>query len=1823
MRTEMNKPAGSLGTKRLLAAIAVLAVAFVVLAAIPAVADDNDAAGSEKIVYVGNGGDDATGDGSQAKPYATIQKALTIDGVTGITLLSDMKLTGEGRILTISESITFDLGNHALTIESTAIADMKNGKQIVDINGDIQSTAGGIRINPTDSDVDLTMQNGTVKFTVKYGEGEWQKNHCAITIAPNGGYTSTVQLQNVNFESSEYAIYAMGSKTQRDIAWTEPSINVIVNGGSIKSTSEAAAISTHGNYGGEYVEIRNAKLISEKGPAIYAPSNGKLVVEDSELTGVSGIDQRSGSIEVKGDTTITYNGPDAGIGEDQYDGPVAFGVGVSVMPNYGYSHVGTSIVIEDSVKFVKGTNAGDQIFVSPMEYSKVTYEQMKSVEKGGAIGADTFVQYKGVALKYSMSESDSVNTNFPSFMTFSDSKIDLTVGAGSTAAISQNVTGKLTNNGVVQVAAGKTLDVSAESAYISGNNSTLYLASGATFKVPTGTAVSNVKAAADAKIFVGEEAQTLTENQKKSDVTNESEFIEAVNGGVAKITVNTDITLYSDIVIPEKTTVSISNGIKLTLANGKTLTVNGAITGTIEGKSADGKTDGVAKLEDFNGDFQVKAGSLEITGADLVNGKITVVSGNIVIDGKINGDIEFVNEISGENKANVIFRNTTIGSSATITLVNGTNITYQVEGAMNLYGSMESADDVQLTVSGDATFKAYSGAQISKVEVTGSGEIDLSQAQNPQTVSEDISHDKTYGQLENVTVVDSLTIRNNSKVTIMGQFNIDEGVTLTIEEGSQLIIEGTALVKIEGNLVIEENATVTQSGGKVSVYGNAEIAGVYNIGWSASLIAEQDSVITIEETGRISAHIKLNNLKVMDSANLKVGGTVTGQITAYGKVEFDSQVPSSGKLFVRLMVDGATVDVKNYVLGTYQDVKKKTQMSTLDIMDTSGLMGADGKVIVYTGKDNQVVLMSSLAKVQENNAVYFSGLTFTHKVLSEPSEDKNATGYYNGKIYEKRLEMSGTVSSYTMEGDEQAVGLLEIDIQGSQGIVVPETEGGNAISVGQNVQIHNHGRYFNEGKGIKWYQSHLEVRGIIDATDEDADFKNGATIDVTGSGAIKTLEKIITGTVNAVMFETKNGTETVYNYTTLKTAVDSGAKDITVLGTVKVDESISIPKDTTVKGDGTIVIGSSENTDVELVFADGAVAKNVKFDVDGTLYFENKKDNKASDIQSDVSVIGEKDARYTNVYTALAKANAGDTVTVSGDTVDLKKNITIKEGVTLDVPYERHLKVYSGVTVTVNGTLRTVEEIGTEQYTDNGETKNVKFDLSADKLQHKASIVVNGVFMSGIQFSYGDNEKSLPVYRIPGAYYYQVDSVGEFYYATTLENASKNAAADVKDIEIYGKVAAGDVTFTGTDSSPKTVTVKAGADLTAASITLDKATFVVETGRFTGDVKAGESAVTVKNVKGMTVSVVDDVYTVDGAANAAVSTKNETASFAVSAGSVYIQNADMEVTVLAGATLVSGTEAARIDGLTIEGTVAVANGQTITVDYGVIVMGTLSIAAATDSEAAGTFETPELLVGVDVDDLVETGDAASVSGAVSGIDFAIVKADATVSEATIDSFKDANGVLKSTTYVVEDKDWITVYYKTGEQFYIGYITKAPVENAKFTGKWLNTDGDIANGELVGASKCEKVTADVEYDIYTIRINVDAGLESIAIDGNLMLKDFETGMYTMDVKAGTHDITCKLANGYSGDAKFSLVKSVASDDGKIDASVSGNKVTVSGDEGTVYVQITGITSSGYTPAPVEPAQDKDDGLSLTDILLIILVVLIVVMAIIVALRLMRS
>lgn len=146
--------------------------------------------------------------------------------------------------------------------------------------------------------------------------------------------------------------------------------------------------------------------------------------------------------------------------------------------------------------------------------------------------------------------------------------------------------------------------------------------------------------------------------------------------------------------------------------------------------------------------------------------------------------------------------------------------------------------------------------------------------------------------------------------------------------------------------------------------------------------------------------------------------------------------------------------------------------------------------------------------------------------------------------------------------------------------------------------------------------------------------------------------------------------------------------------------------------------------------------------------------------------------------------------------------------------------------------------------------------------------------------------------------------------------------------------------------------------------------------------------------------------------------------------------------------------------------------------------------------------------------------------------------------------------------------------------------------------------------LIG--EVDKVSAKIDYNIYTVKVALGAGIENVALNGNLVTK-MVNGMYVMDkLKAGTYNVTYTLSNGYSGNATLSV-------NGE---KQSGMSFKVSGEMREYLIQLSGVSASGYTPAP-GPTPEKDDSLSLTDYLLIVLVVLIVIMAIIVAMRLMRS
>ena len=1665
----MNTRKEKAGAVRLMAAIAVLAVAFVVLAAIPAVADDSDAAGA---TYYVDGTVQTTGDGSEKTPFKTITEALAEDDVSKIVLKGNVT-----EIVTISKEqvIILDLNGKTLANDEDKRSE---AKAVIVNNGTLTIMDSGKTgtVNATNSMVAianvgiLTIESG--KFTntaVDSGDKKYVNyllnNSGIVTI--NGG--SFVMDDGMSKRNS--SILKNG--------WTEPKeTEVHVNDVDAygKDTSRVATMTIAGGtfQGPTYVKNDNHGVMNITGGSFITTKaadgvdwSGNCIFNGGELTVTGGIFDNTASVKAgapfyvyPGSTTVvsagTYKINDKYLGTEESKSPL---VRISGDNNDGPGDLSISIDAAVVSAF------GERPVVKTVPDSN--YKNLGQAKI--SVGANSI----------DIVASD-ITSGGPTFK-YSDGKLiadKIVAGAGNNYVSGKVQIGNLNLSG--------TLIISKNSDIIlpSGTSGTNIVNLGGTVKDVEGTAIKAEK--------------------NDVDVSTLEDLNKALSEG-------------ADVKIADS---------GITLQKGDEVVVSGS---TISGKLTYG-SDSVL-FSSVKGDFKVYGGNSIDIDATKIEGTITNYGGAVQISGKITGDL-IINSGTQDTKT-IKFADVTVNSGVTLTL-KGTNPFVVVPGTtFNLYGFIKTdlavgqdtiSIDVQASDDGNtkAAFKAFSGAQIpGTVMISGEGSIDLSKAQSPQTVGEDISYDKTYGQLENVTVVGSLTIKNGATVTVLGGFQVDKGVVLTIQKGSTLVIDSVAASMIvDGSIVVEDGGTLTVThADDVVVSGSVASEGTVTIA----------SKVTVKSGGSILIDEGENSeVTVSEGLTIESGATLTVRAAVNGATAIDNKGA--------VVLDGA-------VLGGTLDVKLLADSAVLDVKSVSG-----NKAITVTDANKIEFTPGANATVK--------GLVLTEKVSSYVL---NGTTYYTNTVV-----LSGSVSSMY----ESTSVALSITATGKN-LAVDGT-----LDLGKNVAL------------TVAADSVLAVSGTVTATAESSSITSNGMIKV--SGLIQTKAQIASG-ISAAMYKTGTSGNEVYNYTTLKAAVDASAKDIAVLGEIAVGESLTIPAGVTVKAIGaTIVVGSDDDNSVVLTVDASAVLKDGTIDVKGTLVFDDKKSDKTSEILSDVSVIGEKAAKYTNLVTALNGAQSGDVVTIDRDEVQLKSSVVVKEGVTLDVPNSKKIVLGAGVTLTVDGTLRTAEKVGT--------VEGVKFSDVATAIgdEKTAAIVVNGVFMSMSDLTY-------EIYKIPGAYYSLVDDAGSYNYVTTVEKASKTSAVA---IGIYGKVSAGDVAFAGTDSS--NVAVAVYGELVASSIALDKATFSVDAAaKFTGTVKVADAAVAVKLVKEFAVSIDDGVLCVEKAFAADA----KSSSFKVSAGSVEIHSASMNVAVAEGAKLVSCDTQSNIAGkLTVDGSVEVANGQTIVVDGDVVVNGLLSVATPTDTEAApGVFSAERIFVGVDASKT--TGAEASVSGPVQ-VEMYVVAVVGTLSDATVESLK-FNGELVATTYVVEDADWIVVYDRTGDM-QIGAIKKAPVENAKFNEIWNDSKGTNVNDKLVGA--VDKVYADVKYDIYTIQVVGCKGVENIAVDGILL-----NG--STDVKTGAHEITCTVSGGYGGDVKLTLVSTTD----KTVATVSGKSVTVSGEAGTVVLQITGVTA--VTPDTPDPTpiiiKDEDDGMSLTDILLIVLVVLIVIMAAIVALRMMRS
>ncbi len=1052
----------------------------------------------------------------------------------------------------------------------------------------------------------------------------------------------------------------------------------------------------------------------------------------------------------------------------------------------------------------------------------------------------------------------------------------------------------------------------------------------------------------------------------------------------------------------------------------------------------------------------------------------------------------------------------------------------------------------------------------------------------------------TFSKEQTITVSDTWTLNTGSHITILGKLVVPEGATLVIEPNASITLENpdrnAVVAEIRGNLIIEaaddENpyGMLSIESGMVDVYGNVQSSGLLSVTGDGQMAIKQDSNVVIEEEG-VYVSQSLTNVEKGAVLTLKGEYSFTSMKNS-GTVVFDSSMPS-GNAFIEMSAAGATVDIVKIVLAE------------------------TGKVQIF---DDKTMVVVGTASTGTDVIAEFTGL----KIVKGDAVSKKTTGA-GEKIKAGTFGVSGDVgvrAEYTGEdssepSDMSATATVRLH-KGGFSIV-------DSLVLGEGVTLMNDNN------------ADTYVYGNLDASAAAKAIKSAGKITVLNEGHIAVLGSVIDSEngVNAIRYDVTESSKKYYHYVSLDGALSmvnaegNTVKTLYAIGTNTLTADNTLPKDITLNlnSGSTLNIAEKNGDDVTLTVADGAKVKGAgdAINVNGTLYAQCKSDimDKAKKtIVSDTYSEGPDEkgppakkgwAKWTNLAKALNDAEAGDVVEIYRDTgyVNVEDSIAIKEGVTLLVEAGKApLLLKNGVTLTVNGVLDTYPDVFAES----------KFGTTAmdTATATSSAIVVNGLLKASMT-KYADGMTGNPAAMSDGAPIAGVYYMIETRYAISSLSVALGMIDDItSDLTAFGPVTSGDDAFAATAEcknlivSDASVMDMSGKDvasmLTVGTLTLTGSKLQA-VGAFSGSVMVEDSTLVVDGVKGFEVSKsADKVIGISGSPVLA----GKTGSVTVSMGTAKADKleATFKFAVSAGATLMVGT--ATLDNLVADGTVDVKtelNSKMVTVNEG----GKLVVS---DSAAANIAVLNLGIVGSKY-----TGAEAALSGPVNVTGQAFVAPGAVIDAMAQEKLD----MLKSTAYYVEENLLMTVYDATGT-FEIAKISKVTVTNAYFDGTWNDSKGmAVPAGKTVGSY--DKVYANVVYDVYRIVIKADQGVDDVYLNGTQMSNGSITvGPYTyfaffMNVKAGEYTVTYNLANGYAGEAKL-YANGVAQ---------SGNKFTATGtpvDENgiTMEFQLSGIQKSGYVD-PTEP--DKKDGLTITEILLIVLVILVVIMAIIVALRLMRS
>ncbi|WII08258.1 hypothetical protein PED39_03380 [Methanomassiliicoccales archaeon LGM-RCC1] len=1116
-----------------------------------------------------------------------------------------------------------------------------------------------------------------------------------------------------------------------------------------------------------------------------------------------------------------------------------------------------------------------------------------------------------------------------------------------------------------------------------------------------------------------------------------------------------------------------------------------------------------------------------------------------------------------------------------------------------VFGSITSTADRTINPAvastNDGTFSAYGNAIIGqKVYITVSN-FNIENASKTIDISHDIVSDIVFKQYQTVNIVGNVNILPGVAVNVLGTLNITPGSTLTVMKNSTLTLgsvpglitskimqlDNQGTMDIAGTFIVAENSGAAD---KVVSSGTIEVDGTFTADAAIELTAGKMNVGT---TGVLGG----TGLIVGSDAVLTIDGSVSGTIGIAGKLKIDGSVTAA--LVLNMKANAAEINLSEVKFTNNSDAGTNGNR-TITVTD-DGLKLAKGRVI-GEGSDPKGESMTVVANAQ-NDIIY--GLVITESISSWT--------YNSVKYFSAAIVLSGATSAdlASAAGTDVAITLN-----------AAHTDGAYFAT----------GEIFSIGKDVSFATSEGTTITVTDGTSMYWTSSDAGTI--TNNGAITAVgtlfaKSAITGTINATLYTMDTlGTKT-YIYTTLASAIDSGATKLTISGTNKVLSNLDIPADVTIDAaaGATLIIGSTDDRSVTATLKDGAVLKNASVDVKGTFIVENKLTGlKNTSVTSDVSSTNGNVMKYTNVYYALLGAQEGEVIKITtSETVVIDMNTTIPAGVTLEVPASGTLAVQVGKILTVDGILDSwyaVKAVYTDETT-------ATFGLVEN--DDNAKIVVNGIFVSTDAITYAN-------YKVPGAYF-ETTTTSPYYAVAAPEVAALMIATiDDEAITLHGELSLGTIAFVGIEGA--VITLASDAQITASKVLITDARVVSSsadnaTSYFKGTIEGTAGAVKITDMVGFTViDNTDDekTYLADNSTIKASTVTGHASNNAISisSGTVYASGAvdAAKLTVSSGAEFIVSKSANSFEASTsmsVAGIVTVTNGGAVTVPS-LFVTGSFIVlpADAISGIAAGSATvTTAAYVGFTKASEVYVAPTTSGSAVLSaetlgtGLSVVYALAGSTVSE-------DLISAMTKSTFVVEGSDYLYVYVSTSAADMYAYGIQAPeLDNADFKNWTYVSSGETkyvtsTSGEKLSTART--YTAYIDYNLYKVEVYTDAGIKAVSIDGVEMLNEKNNMFITINnLKAGNHTIAFTLKDGYQEDANGVHLYTA---DGTLLQSL---KFTVSGDAGTTKLLLNG-TEQIIAPEPTPVEQNE---WTITTILLVILVILIAVMAVIVALRLNRS